>query len=190
MGKDFWVLVGRKPMFYLHEKVVYPGHGIAEVNRVVEKNIGGESKKLLELRFLHKEMVVLVPLSNVDEIGLRKLSSKSDIDNIYKVFAIPTDWKPNENVSTSWSKKSKKYQTDLSSGDIYKISKIYRELKNISVKKELSFGERALLQQAETLLAQEISMVQDIFEDKAKNQLRSFFGSPIVKISKHSEKTI
>src|SRR3990167_5428369 len=128
-------------MFYLHEKVVYPGHGIAEVNRVVEKNIGGESKKLLELKFLHKDMVVLVPLSNVDEIGLRKLSRKSDIENIY-------------------------------------------------IKKELSFGERALLQQAETLLAQEISMVQDIFEDNAKNQLRSFFGSPIVKISKHSEKTI
>lgn len=170
-------------MFSLHEKVVYPGHGIAEVNKVIEKNIGGVITKLLELKFLHKDMTVLVPLCNVNEIGLRKLSTRTDIDIIYKTFAKPTSWGRNEIVSTSWSKKSKKYQTEISSGDIFKISKIYMDLKCISLRKELSFGERSLLHQAESLLAQEISMVQDIIEDKAKNRLRSFFNAAIIATS-------
>jgi CarD family transcriptional regulator len=175
-------------MFCLHERVVYPGHGIAEVNRVIERNIGGVTTKLLELRFLHKDMTVLVPLANINEIGLRKLSTKTEIDIIYKNLAKPTTWETPEIISTSWSKKSKKYQSEISSGDIFKISKIYMDLKRISLRKELSFGERALLQQAETLLAQEISMVQDIIEDKAKTRLRSFFSGISGSVIKASEK--
>lgn len=190
VGKDFEVLLIRKPMFCLHEKVVYPGHGIAEVNRVIERSIGGNSTKLFELKFLHKDMTVLVPISNIEEIGLRKLSSKTEINLIYETFAKPTTITPKEIVSASWSKKSKKYQSELSSGDIFKISKIYMDLKNASFNKELSFGERSLLNQAENLLAQEISMVQDVEEDKAKEKIRNIFFNKSSDNIKIKEKSI
>ena len=82
-------------------------------------------------------------------------------------------------AATNWNKRNKDYQCKLRTGDLQEICKIYRDLKNMSVYKELSFGEKALLQQTETLLAQEISLVQNMNEEKAVEHLRSFFNKHV-----------
>lgn len=164
------------PMFSMNEKVVYPGHGVAQVNRIVEKIIGGKSTTLFELKFLSKDMTILVPTDNARAIGIRKLSSEKSIDDIFLVLSQPVQWAGyHELNATSWSKRSKQYQFKIRSGDIVEISKIYRDLQHIGHRKELSFGERSLLQQTETLLAQEISMVKNLVEETAIQRLRSLF---------------
>ncbi len=163
-------------MFMVKEKVVYPGHGVAQIDRVVEKNVGGRSAKFFELRLLNKDMTVLVPTQNLESIGIRRLSSQDHVKHMFKLLTEPPEAKDlAPDMLSNWNKRNKDYQCRLRTGDLYEISKIYRDLKCISRNKELSFGERTLLGQTEHLLAEEISFVTDLREDKAVEQLRSCF---------------
>ena len=163
-------------MYSLNEKIVYPGHGVAKINRILEKNVGDKIATFYELKFLNKEMTILVPTDNLS-IGIRKLSTEENIDYIFQILSEPVKIINNKELtSSSWNKRSKQYQFKLRSGDLLEISKIYRDLQYISQHKELSFGERNLLQQTENLLAEEISLVKGLVEEKAIEHLRSFFN--------------
>ena len=161
-------------MFTLNEKVVYPGHGVAKVNRIIEKIISNKITTFYELTFIHKDMTVLVPTENLPSAGIRKVSSHENIEDVFKLLAEPSK-KGNDLVVSNWNKRNKDYQIKLRSGNVFEISKIYRDLKSISQYKELSFGERNLLNQTETLLAEEISVVKNLGEEKALEHLRALF---------------
>jgi len=162
-------------MFALNEKVVYPGHGVARISCVLEKVVGGSITKFFELTFYNKEMTILVPMDSSRAVGLRRLSSRENIDNALKILAEPTEVSY-DNSSSNWNRRNKEYQCKLRSGNIYDICKIYRDLKIIASKKELSFGEKNLLSKTELLLVEEISIVSNLQEDKAMEKLRSIFS--------------
>lgn len=130
-----------KRMFALNEKVVYPGHGVAYVSCLLEKVVGGSVTTFFELSFYHKEMTILVPVNSSDAVGLRKLSSRENIEHVFKILY---DSKEicSEGSPSNWNRRNKDYQSKLRSGNLYDICKIYRDLKCISTKKELSFGEK------------------------------------------------
>lgn len=179
-------------MFGLHEKVVYPGHGVAEVNRIIEKQVGGKITKFFELKLIRDKTTVLVPIYNLK--GLRKLITKKEIDTIV-LKILSQEIEKNENefklavVASSWARRNKQYQAEIISGDITKLIKIYKILKKRSLERDLSFGERHLLQQAEFLLVQEIAFVENINEDLAKEKVLSCLNCDecIVKPSKKVE---
>lgn len=160
-------------MFSLKEKVVYPGHGVAKINRIVDKKIGGMSKEFFELTFLNKEMTILIPTDNIPEEGIRKISSCEDIDLLFKLLSNPVEKIAYDSAINNWSKVNKKYKRTLESGNLREISKIYQYLKYIASQKELSFGEKSLLKKAEKLLAEEIAIVMRTGEERILELLRS-----------------
>ena len=159
-------------MFSLKEKVVYPGHGVAQIDRIVEKNIGGSSTKFFELTVLSTHMTVLVPLDNLRETGIRRISSNENIEHMFKLLEEPVHKKSNDVAIANWSKKNKAYQCAIRTGDLEEVCRIYRELTTIAVQKELSFGEKNLLHRTENLLVEEISIATAIPEDEARDRLR------------------
>lgn len=174
-------------MFVLNEKVIYPGHGVAKIMRVVEKEVSGHKMRFFELQFINKDMTILIPMNNVALVGIRRLSSPESIDDVFKMLANPAKVATHEVAASNWNKRNKEYQLKLRTGNIQEIGKIYRDLKHISVKKELSFGEKNLLQQTESLLVEEISLVHDTGAEKAIEQLRSLFSNNTPIMSSKSE---
>jgi len=163
-------------MFALNEKVVYPGHGVAQVLRVVERVVSGHTTHFYELKFLNKDMTILVPIDNLSSIGVRALNNSEYLKTVFKTLTTPVIKSPLIELSaSSWNKRNKKYQSCLRSGDLVEISKIYRDLHYLAQEKELSFGERNLLLQTESLLAEEISMVEKLGKKHAVDQLRACF---------------
>jgi CarD family transcriptional regulator len=159
-------------MFTRNEKVVYPGHGVAVISSIIEKRIAGNISQFFELRFLNKDMTILVPTDNAIEVGIRPLSSTDHINDIFKKLAQPAVIKNHDAVVSNWNKRNKEYQGKLRSGDLLEIGAIYRDLRHIEHHKELSFGEKNLLQQTESLLVEEISIVNNIAADCAAECLR------------------
>jgi CarD family transcriptional regulator len=177
-------------MFRLNDKVVYPGHGVAKINRIVEKMVAGLNASFYELKFLNKEMTVLVPVANTGGIGLRPLCSTNRIDDIFRLLAEPAKkLKHYELTANNWNKRNKEYQLKLRTGNLEEISEIYRDLKHIAQQKELSFGEKNLLNQTESLLAEEISIVRKLEAEKTVEYLRSMFNS-LEKISLKDQKVL
>jgi CarD family transcriptional regulator len=172
-------------MFLLNEKVVYPGYGVAIINRLVERLIIGKKTNFFELKFHNKDMTVLVPEDRLEAIGVRKLSSAQDLHAMFDdlerfdIHDIVTE----HNAST-WNKRNKEYQLKLRSGKLFAISSIYKELQLIALDKELSFGERNLFNQIELLLIEEISAVtQNETTEAIKSKLRSPFEAMSKKIT-------
>jgi CarD family transcriptional regulator, regulator of rRNA transcription len=171
-----WVIKKRIPMFNLGDRVVYPGHGVAKVNQIIKKILFGNVATFYELKFINKDMTILVPTNNQAAGGMRPLSSKDKIDDVFEFLAKPAK-KVTHEIVTNWKQRNKEYQRKFRSGNLKEISEIYRELKEIERNKELSFCEKSLLQETELLLAQEIALVKKLEEDKALEQLRSFFST-------------
>ena len=160
-------------MYALNEKVVYPGHGIAQVNRIVKKTIAGSAAYFYELVFLHQDMTILVPVDTALGIGLRPLSTITQIESIFDFLAEPQPQLIPEPFVINWNKRNKEYKEKLQTGEIQKISAIYRYLMHLSAQKDLSFGEKELLKQTELLLAEEIAEVKGIREDNAMIYMRN-----------------
>ena len=74
-------------MFDLNEKVIYPGYGVAKINRIVEKKVAGKNTSFFELLFMNKDMTILVPTQNLTSVGIRRLSSCENINSILKKFS-------------------------------------------------------------------------------------------------------
>lgn len=162
-------------MFNLGDKVVYPGHGVAKINRIITKKINTQDAAFYELTFIHKDMTILVPVQSNAHNGMRPLSSQDKINAVLQLLAEPAAHFMPAEVYTNWKQRNKDYQSRLRSGNLEEVSRIYKELKHLEQQKGLSFCEKSLLQHTETLLVQEIALVKKLGEEKAIEYVRSVF---------------
>lgn len=175
-------------MFSLNEKIVYPGHGVAKVNRIIEKMIIGQKATFYELTFLNKDVTVLVPTDNSDSVGIRPLSSTEHIKEIFNLLAEePRKISQYEFTASNWNKRNKEYQHKLRTGSLRDLTEIYKDLRHISIQKELSFGEKNLLAQTESLIVEEISLVEQLLQEKIIEQLRMLSAPMSIKSSSISQ---
>lgn len=163
-------------MFEQYEKVVYPGHGVALISRIIVKKMGSHISSFYELKFLSQEITFLVPTSNAHTIGLRLVTRADMLEPIFNVLAKPARaLESSELTATNWSRRHKEYQHKLMTGKLEDISAIYRDLKHIELHKELSYGEKTLLNRTEMLLVEEIAISQETQPSLALEHIRSVF---------------
>ena len=173
-------------MFLLNEKVIYPGYGLATINRLVERLMLGKKTNFFELKFDNKEMTVLIPEDRLESIGVRKLSTLPELTHMFELLSKfdVHDIITEHNAST-WNKRNKEYQCKLRSGQLIQISAIYKELQLIALDKELSFGERNLFNQIEFLLIEEILAVKKSEAEDIRLKLRHPFEVMEKKLAKN-----
>src|SRR5207245_9799468 len=73
-------------MFKVGEKVVYPAHGVGEIEAIRTHIISGTEKKFYMLRILETDMKIRIPIDNVESVGLRKVIDRAMIYKVYKVL--------------------------------------------------------------------------------------------------------
>lgn len=177
--------------FKINEKLVYPAHGVAVVEDVIEKMVSGRSLAFYKLAFLYKDMTILIPVNNCEQTGVRQLSALVDIDGalaalqerIAKQEFVTVDVSP-----SGWNKRNKDYQNRVQNGDFAVVLDIYQELMHIAQNKDLSFGEKTLLQTTEELLAQELMVIKAIDRGDALELLRAPFKQFVISYtSLHSQ---
>ncbi len=169
-------------MFKQDDKVVYPGYGVAVVEDIIEKSVGDDTVLFFKLSFLFKDMTILVPAYNIKTIGIRYPSDKVTIEIAIKEL----DNKPERQLESidftpsGWNRRQKNYQIKIQSGLLLEIVKIYRDLMYVAKQKELSFGERALLQSTEELILQEVQLVRETQKSEIIQELRSPFRKLLI----------
>lgn len=161
-------------MFQPQDKVVYPGHGVAVIEDILEKEVGGNKMKFFKLQFLYKDMTVLIPTSAQGTI--RRLAGPKEIRKVFvELGKQPKKFETTDFTPSSWNKRNKSYQLKIQSGDIFDIATIYRDLMHTARYKELSFGEKSLLETAEELLIQEVQAIRGTMLEEVLDELRSPF---------------
>ena len=161
-------------MLKIGENGVYPAHGVVEVVGIESKEFhGGTAKNFYILKVLDNEVTVMVPTDNANTVGLRPIVSKNKVPRVYNILGNKDKINPGAtNGNQSWNKRYREYADKLKSGDIYEVASVLREIKILQNGKELSFGERRIMDSALGLLIKEISISKNQKEDKVETEIK------------------
>ncbi len=168
-------------MFKVGEKVVYPAHGVGIVESIDEIVIEGKSLKVMSIRIIETDALIRIPVGKEEKIGLRKVMDEDKLDKVIKVLKErPEKEEKNEKERISWTVKHRNYLEKVKSGNIEIVAEVYRDLMLLKREKELSFGERRILESAQQFLASEISEAKGISLKEAEKFLEEMFSDVIV----------
>ena len=160
-------------LFSVGDKAVYPAQGVGIVEAIETKEFGGEQHEFYVLRICDSDMLIMVPINNVAQVGMRCLVAK---EQIHEVFAVLQDTEaPIGNVS-SWSRRQRDYTEKIKSGDLLCVAAVLRELYLISAGKELSYGEKKVLELARRLVVKEMAFAEDVDEDQIGQRVDKVFN--------------
>ena len=140
--------------FKVGEKVVYPAHGVGVIEGIQTKVVSGSERKFYMLRILDSDMTIMIPTENVNAVGLRRIIGK---DMVAKVYRILRDKKVEIDQQT-WNRRYREYTEKIKTGSVLEIAKVLRDLFVLKGDKELSFGERKMLDTARNLLVKELAI--------------------------------
>jgi CarD family transcriptional regulator len=157
--------------FRIGDKAVYPAHGVAEVTGIESKEIGGKKHTFYILRILENGMRIMVPTANVAAVGLRSICNKSDVKEVYDILKT-------REVSVdgqTWNRRYREYMEKIKTGSVFEIAEVLRDLSLLKHDKDLSFGERKMLDTARSLLVKELAVAKSINEEKIHAELEKIF---------------
>src|SRR4051794_31610105 len=109
--------------FDVGDKVVYPHHGAAVIEKRETIAAFGEQKDYLVLRLAYGDLTLKVPADNTDEVGLRDVINPDEVEGVYEVLR-----KKDAGMPTNWSRRFKNHVEKLKSGDVYQVAEVVRNL--------------------------------------------------------------
>ncbi len=148
------------------DKVVYPHHGAAVVEKREKRKVFGEETEYLVLRMAHGEMMLSVPVDKAEEVGMRWPISTEDVEDLFEVLG-----KRDVREPANWSRRFKNHQEKLKSGDVYQVAEVVRNLALRDQAKGLSAGEKSLYTKARSVLVSELSFALNVSEDDATDKV-------------------
>lgn len=161
--KDLHVAVG--------DKVVHPAHGLGEIMAIEQREIGGTKGEFFIIRILDNGMRVMVPRASAQSAGLRPVMSAKEADKVLetmKAREVAVDLQP-------WSRRFRAYTEMIKSGSPHEVAKVLRDMYRLKFDKELSFGERRLLDQAKSLLLKELAAAKGLTEGALQAKVDDMF---------------
>ena len=140
--------------FKVGQKVVYPNHGIGTIEQIEQKQIGATLLPFYSLRLAANNSLVMVPVSNATEVGLRPPISSGECEMLFKVLADDFSFPAND-----WKDRFKDFSEKMRTGDIFEVADVLKNLTFLSHMKPLSFREQRMLERARYLVISELAAV-------------------------------
>ncbi len=159
--------------FKVGDKAVYPGHGVGMIKAIETIDFDGIEQTMYVLKILDNGMTIKVPIQNANALGVRNVISGAQVKKVYEVLKdrdVPPD-------NQTWNRRYREYLNKIQTGDPIEVAKVLRDLALLRKKKNLSFGERKMFDQASSLLIQEISVARDAGEEDVRKEIEKIFKS-------------
>lgn len=160
------------------DKVVYPAHGVGIIDAVQTRKVSGSEQKFYMLTILETGMKIMVPVGQAQVVGLRRIVDSKTVEKVYEILK---DRKVTIDTQT-WNRRYREYTQKIKTGSVFEIAKVIRDLSMLRGDKELSFGERKMLDTAQGLLVKEISIAKSSPEDSVKAELDKLFVQAVLPI--------
>lgn len=157
-------------MFKVGDLAVYPTHGVGIIERIENREISGCQVDFYVMRILETNMIIMIPSSNTKTVGLRQIINRKEVS---KVFSILNKKDMSVDDNQTWNRRYRDYMDKIKSGSVYEVAEVYRDLSTIQQDKELSFGERKMLDTARSLLVREISLAKNMKEEDVERDIQS-----------------
>jgi CarD family transcriptional regulator len=158
-------------VFAAGDMAVYPAHGVGRIQAIESQTIGGVDQAFYVMKILDNDMTIMIPTLNSDNVGLRAIISIEEVDNVIEILK-ERDVKIS---SQTWNRRYRDYMEKIKTGSVYEVAAVLRDLFILRVDKDLSYGERKMMETAKKLLVKELSLARKIDEEKIEQQIEELF---------------
>ena len=158
-------------MFKVGDLAVYPAQGVGVIESIESREVMGSSQAFYIMKILGSNMKIMIPLSSADAVGLRQIISAKEIPKIYEILK-------NKDITIdkqTWNKRYRDYLEKIKTGSVYEVARVLRDLFILKNDKDLSFGERKMMDTAKGLLIKEISIATKSEETKIEADINALF---------------
>ena len=153
-------------MFSIGDMIYYPRHGAGIIEGIEEKEVLGEKCKYYVIRIALGDMKVMVPINKTEFHGIRNITSKDRIDDIYNILSGETSC-----MCKNWSKRYRENEAIIRRGDVFEISELVKNLTVADRGKRLSTGEKRMLENVRQLLVSELMLMLDEPYEKIEEKI-------------------
>ena len=162
-------------MFTPGQLVVYPAQGVGIIERVDSQQVCGVETEFFIVNILTSNITLMIPVKGATNVGLRPLASPSEADEAMAMLADLTCSPPV--VGQNWNRRQREYNDRLKQGTLLAVAGIIKELTLISCSKELSFGEKRLLEQAMNFVSLELAHIWDCPQEEIIDKINALFSA-------------
>ena len=165
-------VISKKDEFLPEQYVVYPSHGIGQILEIEKKEIAGQMLTMYVIEFEKEKMILRVPIEKTKEIGVRKVSTKNQLKEIFEILTGKAKIR-----RTMWSRRAQEYEAKINSGDIKLLTEVVRDLFRSDSQPEQSYSERQLYEAARERLSREVAVIEKTDEQKAIEKMETILNN-------------
>lgn len=165
-------ILQEKLVFAEGDMAVYPAHGVGVIKSIEVQTVAGSDQQFYVLQILDNNMTIMIPVASSENVGLRAIVNESQVSEVLDILKDRTV----EIGSQTWNRRYRDYMEKIKTGSVHEVAAVLRDLFLLSVDKDLSYGERKMLDTAKGLLIKELSLAEDIDEDSMCNKIDKIFA--------------
>ena len=131
--------------------VFYPMHGAGVIDGIESNEVAGMKSSYYILKLPIGNLKLMLPVDNIEQLGLRKVIGK---DKIAEISTVLRD-KPDQ-TQGSWNKRFQAILDRMKTGDILDVAAVARNLSLQYRKRKITSGERRLMELSRQILISEL----------------------------------
>ncbi len=159
-------------MFKVGDLAVYPAQGVGVIEAIENREVGGGNRQLFYImKIMGNGMKIMIPMASAKSVGLREVITETEIPKVYEILRM----KDVTIDKQTWNKRYREYLEKIKTGSVFEIAGVLRDLFILKSDKNLSFGERKMMDTAKSLLVKEISVASNLKETEVEEDLKTIF---------------
>lgn len=158
--------------FQVGDMAVYPAHGVGRIDAIETRSVGDLHQSFYVINIIETKMTIMIPTNSCNSVGLRAIIRADEVEEIYSILK-------NRDVTIApqpWNQRYREYMEKIKTGSVYEIARVLRDLYILQVDKTLSFGEKKMMDTAQSLLVKEISIANRTNEDMVSQSINHIFS--------------
>ncbi|HIJ78834.1 MAG TPA: CarD family transcriptional regulator [Deltaproteobacteria bacterium] len=151
---------------------VYPAHGVGQIESIAHRQVGEKDQSFYVMNIIDSSMVIMIPTDSCESVGLRTIISSKEVEKVYDILNmkdVPIESQP-------WNQRYREYMEKIKTGSVYEIAAVLRDLFLLKEDKDLSFGERKMMDTAKGLLVKEIALANELKETQVEKDIEEIFA--------------
>lgn len=159
-------------MFDVGEMAVYPAHGVGVIESIEQRSVGEIEQTFYVMKILNNNMVIMIPTATSKNVGLRSIISSNEVDDVFDIL----QEKDVEIGTQTWNRRYREYMEKIKTGSLFEVAAVLRDLYLLQEDKDLSYGERKMMDTAKGLLVKELSIAKQTEEDQVEEIIEQIFA--------------
>ena len=159
-------------MFDVGEMAVYPAHGVGVIESIEQRCVGEIEQSFYVMKILNNNMVIMIPTATSKNVGLRSIISSNEVDDVFDIL----QEKDVEIGTQTWNRRYREYMEKIKTGSLFEVAAVLRDLYLLQEDKDLSYGERKMMDTAKGLLVKELSIAKQTEEDQVEEIIEQIFA--------------